>query len=87
MVAAIAFACIRSDGMSVRRVEFTPEFKVCLPFLRFAGLGDEPLDTAPIEEDGAVRAGVEQHFASRTRRLRLLRSRRLFPSDMHRGAG
>jgi len=62
MVAAIAFACIRSDGMSVRRVEFTPEFKVCLPFLRFAGLGDEPLDTAPIEEDGAVRVSVEQHL-------------------------
>ncbi len=67
MVAAIAFACIRCNGVSVRRVEFTEEFKACLPFLRFSGLGHEPIDTAPIDtaaidEEEAAGGGVEQHL-------------------------
>jgi len=62
MVTAIAFACIQSDGVAVRRVEFTEEFKACLPFLRFSGLGHEPIDTLPIDEEGAAGEAVEQHL-------------------------
>ena len=62
MVAAIAFACIQSDGVAVRRVAFTEEFKACLPLLRFSGLGHEPVDTSPIEEAGPLGEAVEQHL-------------------------
>src|SRR5690242_17511629 len=62
MVAAIAFACIQSDGVAVRRVQFTAEFKACLPFLRFSGLGHEPIDTVPIEAAESARDGSEQHL-------------------------
>jgi hypothetical protein len=62
MVAAIAFACIQSDGVAVRRVAFTEEFKACLPFLRFSGLGHEPVDTSPIDEGGPLGEPVEQHL-------------------------
>lgn len=61
MVAAIAFACIQSNGVSVRRVQFTAEFKACLPFLRFSGLGHEPIDTVPFEAAGAA-CDLEQHL-------------------------
>jgi hypothetical protein len=62
MVAAIAFACIQSDGVAVRRVAFTEEFKACLPFLRFSGLGHEPVDTSPLGEEGPLGEAVEQHL-------------------------
>jgi hypothetical protein len=62
MVAAIAFACIQSDDILVRRVEFTEEFKACLPFLRFSGLGHEPVDTVAGEADAAIGEPVEQHL-------------------------
>lgn len=62
MVEAVAFACIQCKGVSVRRVEFTAEFKACLPLLRFSGLGHEPIDTAPIDDEPSGGAGVEQHL-------------------------
>jgi hypothetical protein len=62
MVTAIAFACIQSNGVAVRRVAFTEEFKACLPFLRFSGLGHEPIDTSPIADEGAPGEAVEQHL-------------------------
>jgi hypothetical protein len=62
MVAAIAFACIQSDGVAVRRVQFSAEFKACLPFLRFSGLGHEPIDTVPIEAVETAGEGIEQHL-------------------------
>jgi hypothetical protein len=62
MVAAIGFACIRCSGVLVRRVEFTAEVQECLPFLRFAGLGHEPLDSAGFHEAGTGSGGTEQHF-------------------------
>jgi len=62
MVAAIAFACIQSDGVAVRRVAFTEEFKACLPFLRFSGLGHEPVDTSPLGEEGPFGEAVEQNL-------------------------
>ena len=62
MVTAIAFACIQSNGVAVRRVAFTEEFKACLPFLRFSGLGHEPIDTSPIADEGPLGEAVEQHL-------------------------
>lgn len=62
MITAIAFACIQSNGLAVRRVEFTDEFKACLPLLRFSGLGHEPIDTLPIEQEAPVEEAIEQHL-------------------------
>jgi len=62
MVTAIAFACIQSNGVAVRRVAFTEEFKAFLPFLRFSGLGHEPIDTIAIDEEGPLGEAVEQHL-------------------------
>jgi len=62
MVAAISFACIRCNGLLVRRIELTQEVQECLPFLRFAGLGHEPLDSDGFNEAGTRSGGTEQHF-------------------------
>jgi len=61
MAVASAFACIRCHGVLVRAVELTPEVKRCLSFLRFAGLGHEPLDSTELQQVCTDR-GTEQHF-------------------------
>jgi hypothetical protein len=62
MATAIAFASIRSEGITLRAIEFTPEVNACLDVLGFGALGQKALSEGPAEK-GAPRGNwVEQHL-------------------------
>jgi hypothetical protein len=62
MIAAVAFTCVSADGVTVSRVEFTPELKASLGLSGLGSLIKQPLDYAAIEKSGAGGNRVQQHL-------------------------
>jgi hypothetical protein len=62
MATAIAFASIRSEGITLRAIEFTPEVNACLDVLGFGALGQKALSGGPAEKGTPRGNWVEQHL-------------------------
>jgi hypothetical protein len=62
MVSAVAFACVRPEGIAMRGIEFTPEVKASLDVLGVGALGQKALNDGPIEKREPRGNRVEQHL-------------------------
>jgi hypothetical protein len=62
MVSAVAFAYVRSEGIAMRGIEFTPEVKASLDVLGIGALGQKALNDGPIEKGQPRGNRVEQHL-------------------------
>jgi hypothetical protein len=62
MITAVAFTCVSADGVTVSRVEFTPELKASLGLSGLGSLIKQPFDYAAIEKSGAGCNRVQQHL-------------------------
>jgi hypothetical protein len=62
MVAAVAFASVRSEGVKLHGIEFSAEVKACFDVLGFGALGQKALSEGPAERSAPRGNWVEQHL-------------------------
>ena len=87
MITAVAFTCVSADGVTVSRVEFTPELKASLGLSGLGSLIKQPLDYAAIEKAEPAAIGSSSISTSYTRRPPAFSYRRLLLSETSRWTG
>src|SRR5437016_8520219 len=60
VIAAIPFACVRAESISIRGIEFTPDVQACLHHLGFGHLVEQTIYNVPVEKGATSGDRVEQ---------------------------